>query len=215
VSPRITPATALLELRDSDRSIGKPGNDLQIPYGLPDGTVHAPALGAGLLLEPPASFLTAEFPLVRLGLDQQQPPSAVSPGGSRRCRSWGPGASGRWSRSTSVVFGCTHEQRYAPAPRALGDGSWHVLRLQLLPDGRLGLAIDGKPLAITAGSTRLDRPFRVRDDIDWREVRQRPIGELPGISRVHTGFTIGSSTGAAAFTSDAGLTTPRQLELVP
>lgn len=68
-----------------------------------------------------------------------------------------------------------------------------MLRLQILPDGRLGFAIDGRPLAITAGSTRLDRPFRVvlegqshcarmlvgaveiwtgvRDDIDWREVR--------------------------------------------
>jgi hypothetical protein len=95
--------------------------------------------------------------------------------------------------SEHVAFGCAHEQRYTTAAPALGDGSWHVLRLQLFPDGRLGLAIDGKPASITTGSIRLDRPFRVvltgqsvrarmvidevefwtgvRGDIDWRVVR--------------------------------------------
>ena len=81
------------------------------------------------------------------------------------------------------------------APASLGDGSQHVIRLQLFPDGQLGVAADGKPLGITSNPAQLDRPYRVvisgqsvrtrmlvgdvtvwtgvRDDIDWRVVPHR------------------------------------------
>ena len=64
------------------------------------------------------------------------------------------------------------------------------MRMQLLPDGRLGLAIDGEPIGLTPSPVPLERPFRlvingyshntrmltgdvalwtgVPDDVDWR-----------------------------------------------
>ncbi len=87
-------------------------------------------------------------------------------------------------------FGCATEALTVPAPIGMRDGSWHVLRLQVFPDGRLGIAVDGVPLGITSAALRLDSRYRavilgqshrarmlvgdvtmwtgVRDDIDWR-----------------------------------------------
>ena len=89
-----------------------------------------------------------------------------------------------------VSFGCGQLGLSALVPSALDDGNWHLLRAQLLPDGRLGVAVDGIPLGITTAVARLDRPYTiiisgqshrarmlvgdmaiwtgVRDDIDWR-----------------------------------------------
>jgi hypothetical protein len=97
-----------------------------------------------------------------------------------------------WRGSESASYGCGGEVLTVPIKRALGDGIPHNVRLQLLPDGRLGLAIDGAPLGIGAVSVPLDRPYRilisgqshgtklmvgavttwtgVRGDIDWRQV---------------------------------------------
>jgi len=94
-----------------------------------------------------------------------------------------------------IAFGCGQELVTVPAPTSLADGSWHVIRIQLFPDGRLGVAVDGRPLGITTNSAQLDRPYRVvisgqsvrtrmlvgdvtvwtglRDDIDWRVVPHR------------------------------------------
>jgi hypothetical protein len=91
-----------------------------------------------------------------------------------------------------VSFGCGQLGLTAPTPSALDDGNWHLLRVQVFPDGRLGVAVDGIPFGITTAAARLDRPYRVaisgqshrahllvgdvtvwtgvRDDIDWREV---------------------------------------------
>jgi DNA-binding SARP family transcriptional activator len=57
------------------------------------------------------------------------------------------GFSAPGSNSTSAhgAVQITSRQRVkrVPVPRALFDGTWHVLRLQLLEDGRCALAIDG------------------------------------------------------------------------
>jgi DNA-binding SARP family transcriptional activator len=90
----------------------------------------------------------------------------------------------------SVRLGCSTVHLTVPAPPSLGEGRWHRLRMQLLPDGRLGLAIDGVPVGRTPTPIPLDREFRlvingyshdtqmltgdlalwtgVPDDVDWR-----------------------------------------------
>jgi len=116
-----------------------------------------------------------------------------NPGPDLRCWVAYPAAEGA-KGDEQVRFGCGQVSLSVPVPSALGDGAWHLMRLQLFPDGRLGVAIDGVPVGITAVPARLDRPFRavisgqshrtrmlvggvniwtgVRDDIDWRTVRQ-------------------------------------------
>jgi DNA-binding SARP family transcriptional activator len=111
-----------------------------------------------------------------------------------RCWAAYPAAEGT-KGSERIEFGCGHEALTGPAPPGLGNGSWHLIRLQLFPDGRLGVAIDGVPIGITTSSVRLDRPYRavisgqslrarmlvgdvtiwtsVRDDIDWRTIPER------------------------------------------
>jgi DNA-binding SARP family transcriptional activator len=81
----------------------------------------------------------------------------------------------------------------APLPESVNSGKWYSLVLQLFPDGRCGIAVDGKPLAITrdvmppaerywvvlegnsVGSRMLAGPLEVwsgvRDDVDWAALR--------------------------------------------
>ncbi len=44
------------------------------------------------------------------------------------------------------------------------DGEWHVIRLQLFADGRCGLAIDGRVIAISENRVLLSKPLRVQLD---------------------------------------------------
>ncbi|HEY0997332.1 MAG TPA: AAA family ATPase [Gemmatimonadaceae bacterium] len=75
------------------------------------------------------------------------------------------------------------------APAGIRDGRWVTVDLQLLPDGRCAVAIDGVPRAVSRSPVPLDRPFRlvlsgqsvatrmlvgplelwegVRGDVDW------------------------------------------------
>jgi hypothetical protein len=98
----------------------------------------------------------------------------------------------------SVRLGCSGSSIDVPAPPSLRAGAPHRLRMQLLPDGRLGLAIDGEPVGIAPVPIGLDRPFRlviegqshdtqllvgevevwtgVKDDVDWRVLdRSAPV----------------------------------------
>jgi DNA-binding SARP family transcriptional activator len=81
------------------------------------------------------------------------------------------------------------------APRDMRLGNPHRLRVQILPDGRCGVALDGRAMFISRGSVSLDRPFRlvlqgmshdtrvlvggvevwqgVRGDVDWSAVPRR------------------------------------------
>jgi DNA-binding SARP family transcriptional activator len=76
------------------------------------------------------------------------------------------------------------------------SGAWHTVRLQLLPDGRCGVAFDGEPWAIVQGRERPGSDLRLRlqgnsvgtrmlvgrlrvwegvpRDIDWTKVKSTP-----------------------------------------
>jgi DNA-binding SARP family transcriptional activator len=81
------------------------------------------------------------------------------------------------------------------APADMRTGAPHRLRVQILADGRCGVALDGKAVFVSRSSLPLDRPFRlvlrgmsyhtrvlvsdvqlwqgVRGDVDWRQVQPR------------------------------------------
>ncbi len=52
--------------------------------------------------------------------------------------------------------------RVLPVDSVLGDGRTFRLRLQLFPDGRCGLALDGRPVSISDYALPLDLPFAIR-----------------------------------------------------
>jgi hypothetical protein len=90
--------------------------------------------------------------------------------------------------------GSLEAARFA-APIDLHFGKPHRLRVQILADGRCGVALDGKAMFISRGSVPLDRPFRlvlqgmshhtrvlvgevkvwqgVHANVDWRVTQQR------------------------------------------
>lgn len=49
-----------------------------------------------------------------------------------------------------------------PVDSSLADGHTFRLRLQLFPDGRCGLALDGRPVSISENALPLDLPFALR-----------------------------------------------------
>jgi hypothetical protein len=87
-------------------------------------------------------------------------------------------------------------------PADFRSGRWYTVRLQIFPDGRCGVAVNGKALAIDNASLALDRPYYavlagnslgnrmlvgpvevwegVRDGVDWSTAEQ---GTAPGQRR--------------------------------
>jgi hypothetical protein len=48
-----------------------------------------------------------------------------------------------------------------PLPEDVLSGSWTRILLQLFPDGRCGVGVNGRALAVTTNRIRAGRPFRV------------------------------------------------------
>ncbi len=63
-----------------------------------------------------------------------------------------PGGTG--GRATELaVYGGRLSYDFFKVPPGLFSGRWHRIRLQLLPDGRCALAIDGRPIGARQGRT--------------------------------------------------------------
>ncbi|HXY70505.1 MAG TPA: AAA family ATPase, partial [Gemmatimonadales bacterium] len=75
------------------------------------------------------------------------------------CATVFPGGEGLARRNTLGLLAVTG-RRY-PVDPALGSGRWWTLRLQLFPDGRCGVAVNGRAVAILPEPIRLDRRFVV------------------------------------------------------
>lgn len=48
-----------------------------------------------------------------------------------------------------------------PAPPQVTSGSWYEVRIQIFPDGRCGLAVNGTPITIAADPLTVDRRYRL------------------------------------------------------
>lgn len=51
-----------------------------------------------------------------------------------------------------------------PIDSTASSGRWYSVRLQIFPDGRCGVAIDGRPVARTETPVVFERPVRVMLD---------------------------------------------------
>ncbi len=61
-----------------------------------------------------------------------------------------------------VYVGESGAFRTYPAPRAIQDGAWVWEEVQILPDGRCGVAADGRPLALGRARQPVTMPMEVR-----------------------------------------------------
>lgn len=79
-----------------------------------------------------------------------------------------PGGEGAAGRQRLTVIAGTSTPVF-PAPRDFDAGGWHTVRVQVFPDGRCGVALDGKPLAILDQGLPLDRRY-------WLDVSGQSVG---------------------------------------
>ncbi|MCC6931248.1 MAG: AAA family ATPase [Gemmatimonadaceae bacterium] len=77
----------------------------------------------------------------------------------------------RQGRMPYVSFVGASTLALAPPDARIFDGAWATIRLQLLPDGRCGVAIDGVPLAIVRSSGPPSTEARVQSDGNSRATR--------------------------------------------
>lgn len=141
------------------------------------------------------------------------PERGDSPSGSdlteRTCGFYYPAEEGR--RGMGMVrLGPGGSERTLPVGRWIRAGEWYRVRIQILPDGRCGLAVNGVPVWLGPIPLKLDRPFRpligtaaagarilhgplevwtgVRTDIDWSVLdsvtsRQAGLEDRPSTRR--------------------------------
>lgn len=116
-------------------------------------------------------------------------------GASTVCSAFVPAGEG-WDASRLLGLQTGLREVSVALPRASLEGRWYRVRVQLFPDGRCGVAVDGRPVWVSGSTLPLDRPFRVvlhgnsagtrmlfgplevwegvRGDVDWRLVGARP-----------------------------------------
>ncbi len=77
-----------------------------------------------------------------------------------RCRLRYPGEESALGKGFALVHVGDGGVKFS-IPDELAAGEWQTVRLQLLPDGRCGIAINGEPRWLSSGAVTLDRPYRV------------------------------------------------------
>jgi len=105
-----------------------------------------------------AGIDTAAFP----SADQQKaPPHLGRP--DAFCGASYPGGAGRYGQGRIAVnAGTSSLVDLGPTADLLRSGAWWTLRLQILPDGRCGIAINGQVVWLSPESIPLDGEFRLR-----------------------------------------------------
>lgn len=105
-----------------------------------------------------------------------------------------PHGEGPHTRSVATPIGTLPKLRDSRGPLDVSNGTWYKVRIQLLPDGRCAIAIDGVPLWIGPAAERAAEDYRlvlqgssvgsrmlvgrvvvragVPGDVDWRRVRR-------------------------------------------
>jgi hypothetical protein len=81
--------------------------------------------------------------------------------GDRRCAIGYPGGEGPLGKARIDVASGPASGRL-PVDSSLGKGQWLTVRLQIFPDGRCGIALNGHPLQRRAFALLRDLPFAVR-----------------------------------------------------
>ncbi len=81
----------------------------------------------------------------------------------KMCAARFPAADGTFGATRMVVDGAGERQfDLGSVAGSMRSGTWWVLRLQILPDGRCGVAVNGRPVWLSRESIDLEGDFRVR-----------------------------------------------------
>jgi hypothetical protein len=74
-----------------------------------------------------------------------------------------PGGTGRYGQSRiDRIGGIAQRMDLGPLAETLASGAWWTLRIQILPDGRCGVAVNGQVLWLSQEPIALDGEFRLR-----------------------------------------------------
>ncbi len=109
------------------------------------------------------TYLVAGVDTVALqGSDQRKAPAGAG-AIERTCGAGYPGAPGAFGeRRLAGSGGISQLIDLGPAATGLRSGAWWTLRLQILPDGRCGIAVNGRVLWLSPESIPLEGEFRLR-----------------------------------------------------
>jgi hypothetical protein len=112
------------------------------------------------------------------------------------------------SRRDSLTVGVGAESRALPGHGA-NDGRWHRIRVQVLPDGRCGVALDGRPLWISEAHLSTDARYRVitGGNSAWTEILVGPLDVWQGV-RTDVDWTLLDGTATTATTPPAAPVSP-------
>ena len=91
---------------------------------------------------------------------------------------------GSWGANRMTFLGgISNSTDFGTAASALRSGAWWTLRLQILPDGRCGIAINGRAVWLSTETVPLDRDYRVRlgDDSNGTTILHGPLEIWTGV----------------------------------
>jgi hypothetical protein len=101
-----------------------------------------------------------------------------------RCGISYPGGEGRYGEGRLSVNGAMSPTLDVEALRPLlASGAWWTLRIQILPDGRCSVAVNGKVVWLSPEPMPIDGEFRLRlgDDADGTKLLHGPLREWTGV----------------------------------
>ena len=94
--------------------------------------------------------------------DQKKAPASIGRP-DLGCSAGFPAMHGRAGRThLAANLGVSDVVEVGPDSAALATGAWWTLRMQLFPDGRCGIAVNGRVVWISSGAVPLDAPFWIR-----------------------------------------------------
>ncbi|MBK6845445.1 MAG: hypothetical protein IPG88_24645 [Gemmatimonadetes bacterium] len=115
--------------------------------------------------------------------------------------------SGEWGVTYGGVRGGVGRRLAVGGDAAsMRTGRWWTLRVQLLPDGRCGVALNGRVLWISPEPIALDRPFRLHlgDESAGTSLLHGPLEVWRGVRPTSSGHRHGNDAARAADDTPAG-----------
>ncbi len=189
-----------------------PNGDGSYPSGAYSPVLIAATTGAGVEADLSMTITASQWQTLSIVLMQQEVlgplnrwdhrTGKAASSAPRPCEVHFPGDEGALGRD-DLTLGAVSHQVSRRMPPSLYSGSWHRVRMQMLPDGRCAVAIDGHPFAIVSagapvstsrvfvhleGDDRfggrlvvgpLDAWSGVRGGVDWTELDEAPTKKKP------------------------------------
>jgi DNA-binding SARP family transcriptional activator len=161
--------------RTADGPALRPNGDAELTSGVASRRLLDVSGGAGLRVRIRAPIDRGQWQTLHVSLDHVAPDSALADWSERsrglKPQDWQRYRGSQCGFSIPAAEGGEHLRRIAASAGAvrlpmrampdLRDGAWHEVEVQVLPDGRCGVATDGQLLALSDQPIDTRRPLRV------------------------------------------------------